>query len=217
MAPGRALALEADLLAIFQAGRNTDIEVATIGQGDPPRGAQGRLAEADRDGEVKILAPAGLGAPSSAATEQVREDVFGTEALGGLAAAALVRPGEVEVPRAACAAALPEGRALETLRVVAGIAVGIDFAAVELRTLFLVAQDVVGAADFLKLLLRGFVTTFGIRVVLLGECPERFFDFGLARGFRHAEYGIGIAHTFSCPPLLSRGVATNIGSGTAQR
>src|SRR5208282_4936413 len=97
-----ALTLQADLLAVLETSGNSHIEVAPVGEGHSPRGAEGRLAEAHRDGEVVILALAGLGAPAPAAAEEIGENVFGAEAFRGVA---LVRPVEMEIARAA-----PPGR-----------------------------------------------------------------------------------------------------------
>ena len=85
------------------------------------------------------------------AAQEVGEDVL---EAGGFPAR--IVPGELEFARAPRAAA--EGMTLlEAMRArieAAWIARSIDLARVELGALVLVAQDVIGAGDFLKLLLR---------------------------------------------------------------
>src|SRR6185503_18102730 len=67
----------------------------------------------------------------------------------------------------------------------ARIAVLVDLAAVELRALVLVAHHVIGARDFLKLLL-GVVALRGVGVIFLRERAEGLLDLGLGRGFGNA-------------------------------
>src|SRR6185436_17270334 len=63
----------------------------------------------------------------------------------------------------------------------ARIAVGADRARVELGALFLVAQNVIGAGNFLETLLCRRVARMLVGMMFLGQRPERFLDVGLAR------------------------------------
>lgn len=74
------------------------------------------------------------------------------------------------------------------------LALGIDFATVELGALVLVAYDFIGLIHFRKSLLRLRIVLILIRVVLLGQLAKgRFYFFGLRR-FGDAQHAIGIAH-----------------------
>ena len=59
---------------------------------------------------------------------------------------------------------------------------------------FLVAQDVIGAGNFLEALLRGRIARMLVGVMLLGEGAEGLLDFGLARRLGDAEDFIRIFH-----------------------
>ena len=74
------------------------------------------------------------------------------------------------------------------------IAVGADGARVILGPLVLVAQYVVGAGNFLEAFLCGRVPRMLVGVMLLGQGPKRFLDFGLARRLGDAEHFIGVFH-----------------------
>ena len=82
-----------------------------------------------------------------------------------------------------------------------GLALGVDLAAVELRPLFLVADDLVGLIDFREVFLRLRIVLVLIRVVLLGQLAKSRFDFLGLRRFGDAQHAIGIAHII---PLSGR-------------
>src|SRR5262249_22822131 len=74
------------------------------------------------------------------------------------------------------------------------IAVGADRARVKLRALFLVAQNVIGAGNFLEALLRRRVARMLVGMMFLGQRAERFLDVGLVRRFGDAEDFIRVFH-----------------------
>ena len=85
-----ALSAQADLLAVLDAGGNAHIDLAPVGQGQPPGRAARGLVEGHRHGEGEILALHRLVAAAAATqpAEQVGEDVLGAEAFGLFAAGA---------------------------------------------------------------------------------------------------------------------------------
>src|SRR5262249_12091980 len=83
----------------------------------------------------------------------------------------------------------------------ARLAVLVDLAAVILRALFLVAQNLIGGVDLLEFLYRRGVALMRIGVMFFGELAEGLFDFGLARLSRYAKNLIGIAHSLPKPGL----------------
>ena len=108
---------------------------------------------------------------------------------------------EMEFPRAgpAAATAAAEGITLTETSALSGIeatrvAVGADGAPVILSPLFLVAQYVIGAGNFLEALLRRRIARMLVGMMLLGQRPKRFLDFSFARRLGDAEHFIGIFH-----------------------
>ena len=81
-----------------------------------------------------------------------------------------------------------------------GVALVVDLAGIEFGALFLIAKDVIGAADFLKALFGALVTALGIGVVLLGQRTKRLLDLGFTGVLGNAKDVIGIAHRFSARP-----------------
>ncbi len=85
----------------------------------------------------------------------------------------------------------------------ARIAAFVDLAGIEFGALVLVAQNVIGAGDFLETLLGLGVARMGVRMVFLGQVAEGLLDFGFAGALGHAQDLIGIAHSnsnrTSCP------------------
>ena len=88
----------------------------------------------------------------------------------------------------------------------ARIAVGVDLAAVESGALLLIAEDVIGAADLLKLLLGSGIAALRVRMVLLGERTKRLLDLGFACLLAHAQNFVRITHDVSRRrKIVSRG------------
>ena len=79
-------------------------------------------------------------------------------------------------------AAASAAEALEALE--ARLALGIDLAAVELRALVRVAEDLVGRVRLRELVLGLGVVRVAVRVIGLGELAERLLDLRFARGLR---------------------------------
>ena len=82
----------------------------------------------------------------------------------------------------------------------AGVAVAVDFAAVERRALGLVAEQVIRARHFRETLGGLGVFLVGIGVELFGELAIGRLDLRLARAARHAQYGIRVV----CHAALAR-------------
>jgi len=98
------------------------------------------------------------------------------------------------LPRA-CARAAAPGVAKTFEAGVARLALRIDLAAVELRALVRVAQNLIGAVELGELLLRLRVGGVLVRMQFLGEAPIGFLDV-LGRGrLGHAKNRVGIAHS----------------------
>ena len=83
----------------------------------------------------------------------------------------------------------------------AGLALGVDLAAVEFCALVLVAQNLVGGVDLGELRLRLLVAGVLVRMVLLGELSVGALDLRLAGGAADTQHVIGIAHSH----LIRRG------------
>ena len=191
-APRTALALQTNLLALAHADGNAHIDLTPVGEGDAPRAAARGFFEADRHRKRVILTPARAPPPPAAATaaENLAEDVLGAEsALGG------IRIAPVEVKIAGARPKATRAR-IETAR----IAVGVDHALIEFRALLLVAENVVGGADFLKALLRRRIAAVLVGMVLLGERAESLLDLGFARVLRNTQDFIRVTHACSRRP-----------------
>ena len=189
------LAAQADLLALGDAGGNPHLDLAAIRKHHAPGAALGCFGKRDDGGELDVGALARLVAPPPAgaqAAENVGENV--------LAAAALIAaPVKLE------AAGLPCRRrwhcAEEPLEPVAALRAGIkslglarlvDFAAVVLGALFLVAHHLIGGIQLLKFLHRLGVVAVLIGMMFFGKRAEGLFDLGLvslleARPKRHRD------------------------------
>ena len=140
---------------------------------------------------VSIAAGSGLGAVALAigTAEAYRALIIGAGVLFLLGLFQLVRlPARVAAETAASAAEAKGHR---------GIAVGVDLAAVELRALRLVGQQVIGLGDVGEFLRRVRLVLVAVGMQFLGELAICGLDFRFARAFRDAEGGIGICHLSS--------------------
>ena len=138
------------------------------------RGARGAAAAAAKQALEKIRR-----VESGSATRRAAAEI---EMLGAGRSAAAARPSEAARPRAA--------KGIET----PGLAFRVDFAAVELALLFLVAKDFIGGIG-----LGEFLLGLGIVLVVVGMKAFRQFAIGfldlVASGrFWHAKDGVGVAH-----------------------
>src|SRR4051794_24245324 len=186
-----ALAGEPDALAVADAARDVDLEVAPVAEREaPPPAARGLLerelelgllvAAAHREPVEAAAAPAAA-APSAAAEQALEEvvDVAVAELDADVVEAAA--PVEALVPAAARRTA---GGSPGALRLLRGAPVLAE--AVVLGALLGVAEDVVGLGDLLEAVL-GARLLVDVRVVLAGEPPVGPADLVLARPVGGAE------------------------------
>ena len=183
---GRALALEAQRLAVLDAGRDRHVQRAALGQGD---GAN-RPVDGVEKRHVQFVMQVGAGGAAhllplllAAAPQELGEDVV---ALGeiGVALGAFVR-----MPRAAGVFAIvaPLRRGLLGAR-------GVDLAGVVAAPLVRVGQEVVGRRHFLEPLLGVLVAGIEVRMQFLGQLPVGLADLLGGRGLGEAEDLVGVFH-----------------------
>jgi len=180
---GAAAAFQSDLLTVLQADRNFHIELFAVGQHHAARSAARRFLEAHghRDGEILSSTWLLTATATAQSAEKIAEQIFGAEALSLVA---VLGPAEIVIARAATGATAERVTAAMRTRIEAARIAGfVDLAGVELRTLVLVTDNVVGAADLLELFLCGVITRVLVGMILFGERAEGLFDVGLARGF----------------------------------
>src|SRR4051794_5711743 len=192
-----ALAGEPDALAVADAARDVDFEVAPVVEGEAPPPAARRLLErelqldllvaaAHRECVEAARAPAAA-APSPAAEQAVEEVVDVALAELDADVVEVAAPAEALEPAAARPAAGASPGALGLLR---GAPVRAE--AVVLGALLGVAEDLVGLGDLLEAVL-GARLLVDIRVVLAGEPPVGTADLVLARSAGDAERLVVVA------------------------
>ena len=165
-----ALALETDLLAIFNAGGNGNIKRLAIGQTDAHARAMHGIGKRDGNGFGHILATLRLRTALLACATASAEEIEKIARIKAAASAALTkgRAAHVEfemLERITAARTTATERAARTKTFEAArLAIGIDLAAIKLRALFLVAQNFIGRRHFGEFFLR-----FGIARVLVGR------------------------------------------------
>ena len=196
---GRALALQAQHLPVRYALGDREVEHPAVRHGHPLLGARGGFQEVDLQRVAHVAAARGEGpvrlSPARAPPEEVGEDVAEAEVVAGPAAAGAPaeRPGSARV------------RALEAA---AGLAVGVDLAAVVLLALHRIADDVVGGGDLLEPLLGGgLVDRIEIGMQLLGQLAIGAANLFVRRVARHAQHLVGVlGHLVASPssPAASR-------------
>jgi hypothetical protein len=141
-------------------------DIGALGRRGPPRAAP-KASEAATAASIA----------SEEALEQVRK-------VGSLAGIEL----EVAAPEAACRPACSGSRAGPAIAERhLGIAFLVDLAAVVLRALVLVGEDVIGARHGGKALRRLGIVLVPVGVELLGELPVGLLDVGLPRIALHAQ------------------------------
>ena len=133
-------------------------------------------------------APPGPGPRAAAgAAEHAVEDILEAAAAGATAAAegmALEAAG-----RSAAVTRVAAGKALK-----ARLALGVDFAAIELLAPGLVAEDLVGRIQLGKTRLRFRIVLVGVGVMLLGKLAIGALDRRSTGAPRHPQDLIGVAH-----------------------
>src|SRR6202167_4638802 len=212
---GFALSLEPDLLAGGNACGNPDIEFLAGRQPDAFFRAVDRFFQRHRHGDAEIeiernaarielegTTRAGPGAAHPAAAEHAVEDVLKA------AAAKAARTGAPGPERAglktAAGGAPPRPRGAPRKTLAARLAVGVDFAAIELLALVLVADDFVGRIQLGKTRCGFRVVLVVVGVMLLGELAIGALDRRGACAPRHPQDLIGVAH----PLRLLQGIKT---------
>src|SRR4051812_24447833 len=210
-----ALALETDLLAVLNAGRNLELDLPVGGQFEPSRAAmrgfvqrdgcaRGDVLPADRRADVlglELGTCAGSPAPAEDAGENVLEarepgTTRPARATSARAANAFRAPGEaleVAIARAerVSTRARPPAESLEALE--ARLAVRADLAAVELLALVGIADDLVRTVELGEFIGRLRILA-GIRVQLLRQLAIRLLDVFRARRLGHPQHLIGVTH-----------------------
>src|SRR6516164_1265671 len=206
---GRALALplQADLLAVGDAGGDLDVELLAARQPHALLTAFHRLFQrrGHRDVEIEVEADAagfkleGIAAARAtacaggSAAEHAVQDVLktaGTAAAGGKAAAGTGAEGEaLEAAGTRAAARTAAGKTGE-----ARLALGVDLAAVELLALVLVAQNLVGGIDLGESRRRLRVVLVRVGMVFLRKLAIGALDRRSVGAPRHPQDLIGVAH-----------------------
>jgi hypothetical protein len=130
---------------------------------------------------VKRVLSAQPNPPFAAAAEHVPENVFRLHEVGEAAVAAVdVRLGVRAVKVAIVALARP---------LLSG---GVDFAAIEARSLLRISQEIVGDGDLLEFFLCCFIAGIEVRVQLFRQLAVRLADLVLRRLPFHAQDSVGI-------------------------
>ena len=170
---GTTLRLEAKHLPVGDTFRHVEIELPALGHGDALAGAEHCFHEVHVQGVAHILAaqaePGAWTARSSLA-EQVREDIAESE-LGPTRTAT---PGPSVLVGAA------------------GLARGIDLAAVIGLLARWIAQDLVGRAHALESFVRADVAGIEVRMQLLGQLAVCAADLVFRRRPCQTKYGVGV-------------------------
>src|ERR1700730_1168562 len=205
---GFALPLQPDLLTGGDAGRNLDIKFLAGRQPDAPLRAVDRLFQRHRHGDGKVEVErdaAGIelegvtgSAPRAAprrTAEHAVQDVLETAAAKAArtstaAAECVARKAALAGTRARVAAG--EAAAREALE--ARLALGVDFAAIELLALVLVADDLVGRVELGKTLRSLRIVLVAVGVMLLGELAIGALDGRSTGAPLHPQDLIGVAH-----------------------
>ena len=202
-----ALAFQPHGGAGLDPGGKLEVDRLAVGQGDAlrreGRGVDegnleaiadvGALALGRRRTPPAAEAAAGAGIGAAAPPEQPFEQVAQIDIVTAAHSAEILGPETALSTRAAGASAKPaaaessaEGRF--------GIALEIDFAAIELPALVLVGQQVVCLGRLGELLRRGWIVLVAIGMQLLRQFAIGALDRFLVRRARHAKDCIGICH-----------------------
>src|SRR5712672_632700 len=199
-----ALPLQPDLLTRRDSGGNLDIEFLAGRQPDAFLHALHRFFQRHRhrDAQIEIERdPAGVELEGSAASagpcaarrgaaEHAVEDVLETAAAAaGKAARAGAAGTECVGLKTAPSARVAAGKTLE-----ARLAIGVDFAAVELLALVLVADDLVGRIDLGEPRRSFRIVLVVVGVMFLGKLAIGALDRRRAGAPRHPQDLIGVAH-----------------------
>ena len=222
---GHALALEPDLLALGDAGRNLDVDVLAGRQPQALGDALGRFRQRDRQGGVHVGADAEIfllemsirrrarprpAAPKASLRMSSKPPKLPLAAAARAATAAPRRPGEalraeieafeIHVGAEAGARARPAATAAKALE--ARLAFGIDLAAIERLALVLVVEELMRGIQLGKARRRLGIVLVGVGMQLLGEPPIGALDVARARLAIDAQDFIGITHPRRTPNKL---------------
>ena len=212
---GFALAAQADLLAVGDAGRDLDVQLLAGRQTDALLGTLDGFLEGHGHGDIDVeigdaaaigaaaaeattavefeRLRSGAGAAPGCAAEHAVENILEAGSTTCATAKALLAAAEGVFEAGAARAATAAAReALET-----DLAVGIDLAAVELLALFLVAEDFIGRVHFRKPLGGFRIVLVGVGMMLLGELAKGTLDRRSTGAPLHPQDLIGVAHPSS--------------------
>src|ERR1700680_1950021 len=198
---GRTLSAQANLLPILHARRNADFQLTAVGDDHTPNAAKRGFLKANRGLKLNVHASAGLitalAATRTKAAEDIRENVFRVRSFRAASAPLVFESLRTGFATRARAKTFKTSAGMEALIEAFGLAGGIDFASVELRAFFLIADHLIGSADLLEFFHRLGIVGVGIRMMLLGQGAEGLFDLSLARLARNAQHLIWITHSCS--------------------
>src|SRR5664279_3202914 len=202
---GLALSLKPDLLTGGNACGNPDIEFLAGRQPDTLFRALDRFFQRHRHGNAEIeierdparielegIARAGPRTAHAAAAEHAVEDVLEAATAKAARTGAAGAEGAGFKSAAGGGPARPRIATGKTLE--ARLALGVDFAAIELLALVLVADDLVGRVQLGKARLGFRIVLVGIGVMLLGKLAIGALDRRSAGAPRHPQDLIGVAH-----------------------
>ena len=208
--PGHALAVEPDLLAVGDAGRNLDVDVLAGRQLQPLGGAVRRFRQRHRHLGLHVGADAEIlgleigAAAARAAAEGFAQNILEAAGRRPPACAAAPAPGgagetfraEAEAFEIAVAAeaGTRAGAAAAVKTLEARLALGVDLAAVERLALVLVAEDFVRGVELGKARRRLRIVLVGVGMQLLCQAPIGALDVGRARLAIDPQDLIGITH-----------------------
>src|ERR1700676_148035 len=224
--PRHALAFEPDVLGVHDADRNLDVHVLAVRQVQPLGGSVGRIRQRNRhfglhvgaDTEILRLEvrAATAGAAAKSFPQNILEATEPSAATGfGAASAAPSGAGEpfrteaetFEIGVAAETGTWVGAAAAKTME--AGLALGIDLAAIERLALVLVLEDLVGGIQLGKARRRLRIVLVGVGMQLFRQAPIGALDVGRARLAIDAQDLIGITHPQATPLVFRAGPAAH--------
>src|SRR5580698_983100 len=226
--PGHALAFEPDVLAAHDADRNFDVHILAVRQVQPLGGAVGRIRQRHRHFGLNVGADTEIlrleigAATARAAAEGFAQNILeaakSAAATAGSGAAAPTPGGAGETFRAeveafeipiATEAGTRVGAAAAAKAMEAGLALGVDLAAIERLALVLVLEDLVRGVQLGKARRRLRIVLVGVGMQLFCQAPIGALDVGRARFAVDAQDLIGITHPQATPLVFRAGPAAH--------
>ena len=192
-----ALAGKPHLGAVFNPGGQLEVDRLAVGQGDALGGAGRRIGQRDAQlvlhtGTFGCGPLARTAKPATTTATSAEQPVENVADVDAFSPAPAIIFGAKTALSAAVEPARPGGLAIAKAH--AGIALGVDFAAVEAGALVLVGQQIVRAGDDRKAFGRLGIILVAIGVQFFGELAIGRLDVFLARVARYAQGRIWISH-----------------------